>query len=125
MIKKHTFTVAVATGVFAIACLAATTSARADLVGYWTFDDTLNDSSGNANHGTYNGAAGSATYSTDVAGAIGSGKSIYLNSTAVDEAGKDEFVRVTHSASLLFDQDLSFSFWMDEDTRFGDSRAIG
>ena len=27
------------------------------MIGYWTFDDTLRDFSGNNNHGTWNGTA--------------------------------------------------------------------
>ncbi len=55
--------------------VATLTAARADLVGYWTFDgDNCNDSSGNSYHGTMNGGS----YTNDVPAALSGGKSAYL-----------------------------------------------
>jgi len=48
-------------------------------MGYWTFDDTLNDSSPNGFHGM---PGGSPTYSTTVPPLIGSGKSVDLNGSS-------------------------------------------
>jgi hypothetical protein len=60
--------------VFLLLCLCAT-AARADLVGYWTFDsDNCNDSSGNGYNGTMNGGS----YTNDVPAALSGGKSAYL-----------------------------------------------
>lgn len=63
--------------------------ARADLVGYWNFDDNVNDQSGFNNHGTLNGAV----YSTNVPAAINAGKSL-------DFAGGSDHVAVAANASL-------------------------
>lgn len=75
------------------------------LVGWWTFDGTLNDSSPAGNHGTYEGA-GSAVFSTSVPAAIGGGNSI-------DFAAGSEIIRVADSPSLQFDQAFTVSFWVE------------
>jgi hypothetical protein len=48
-------------------------------IGYWNFDDTPNDLSGNNNNATL---AGAATYSTEVPSQIGAGKSLSLGGAA-------------------------------------------
>ncbi len=57
------------------AITALTATAQADLVGWWPFEDNLNDKSGKGRNGLEIGAP---TYSTDVPAAIGGGKSIRL-----------------------------------------------
>jgi len=52
---------------------------RAGLVGYWTFDNTLADSSGNGHNAT-----GNPVYDSDVPAAIGSGMSVYFDGTTTN-----------------------------------------
>ena len=89
----------------AIGLFAAT--AQADmLVGYWSFDDeTATDLSGMANHGTVNGGA---TFSTDVATILGSGKAIQFD-------GVDDYVEIAHSASLALNDVMTISLWINGD----------
>ena len=62
------FAVAAITGMSVTPCL------HADLVGYWNFDDTLDDASGNGNHGTL---VGDPNFDADAAPlAAGGGKSL-------------------------------------------------
>ncbi len=88
-------------------------AAQAGLIGHWSFDDTLDDSSGNANHGIFQGAAEtSPTYSTDVPANLGTGKSIDFQTFLIGENEKSEAVKVLDSASLQFDQAFTISFWV-------------
>ncbi len=107
MKKKHVL-LAVAGLLIALA-----PAARADLVGHWTFDDTLADATANANDGTFQGEAEtSPTYSTDVPANIGTGKSIDFQTFLIGENVKTEAVKVLNSASLQFDQAFTVSFWV-------------
>ena len=65
--------------------------ASAELVGYWNFDDNVDDKSGNGNQGTI---VGGAPYSTDTPGLLTpSTKSISFD-------GVDDYVLITHNAHL-------------------------
>ncbi len=87
--------------------------AQAGLIGYWTFDDTLDDASGTGNHGIFHGAVDSnPTYSTDVPATLGAGKSIDLQEFLLNDNPRNEVVQVLNNASLQFDQALTVSFWV-------------
>ena len=86
-------------------------AAQAAMVGHWTFDDTLDDASGSANHGIFQGpAGGSPTYSADVPASLGAGKSIDFNT--FNEGANKEAIKVLNSDSLQFDQAMTLSFWV-------------
>jgi len=71
------------------------------LVGYWSFDNNLNDLSGNGNDGTTNGCI----FSTDRFGNPNS---------CVEFDGVDDIITVPHSASIDFDsytESFTISFW--------------
>lgn len=79
---------------------------RADLVGWWHFDDvsetTVPDNSGFANNGTMmNGV----TTSMDVPASIGSGNSLSV-------AGGEQHVLVPHNTSLDITSDLTIAAWV-------------
>ncbi len=73
-----------------------------NLVGYWTFDNTANDSSGKGNNGTI---FGNPLYSTDVA------PTGLANTRSLDLNG-DDYVRVNHSASLNATATVTIAMWI-------------
>ena len=86
-------------------------SGQGELVGYWSFDDTLDDSSTYANNGIFQGAVDSSpTYSSDVPTTLGSGASIYFQEFL--DGARNEAVKVLNSESLQFDQVFTVSFWV-------------
>jgi len=71
------------------------------LVGYWSFNNNLNDLSGNGNDGTTNGCI----FSTDRFG---------NSNSCVEFDGVDDIITVPHSASIDFDsytESFTISFW--------------
>ncbi|MDD2600559.1 MAG: LamG domain-containing protein [Kiritimatiellae bacterium] len=92
--------------IMAAACLCAVT-AHTELVGYWNFDaDNCLDQSGNGYYGTMHGGS----YSADVPGKLGGGKSIDLT------AGNHYVIidSVDYGATedpFNFNQSMTVSFW--------------
>ena len=86
--------------------LAATTSAQ--VVGYWNFDDTSADQSGNGNDGTIQGGV---TYDADVPAVLGGGKSAKFDGVA------GTLVNVTQNAMLPVNTqpEFSISMWVKGD----------
>ncbi|MCB9883508.1 MAG: hypothetical protein H6834_17105 [Planctomycetes bacterium] len=71
------------------------------LVGHWTFDDqTANDASGHANHGTLHGGA---TFTEDTPDG---------SAHALDLDGVDDFVQVAHDASLDAPRFVTLTAWV-------------
>lgn len=60
----------------ALVTVVATSSVKADLVGYWRLDGDLNDSSGQGNHGEL---VGEPEFSEDVSELVGSGQSMFFD----------------------------------------------
>ncbi len=100
-----------------IVCSGLTSAARADVIGYWKFDeksagetategdtDAIQDSSGNAHHGTVRD--GDLDY---VAGAPAFGNGSALNFNQVVSTNT-EMVEVPHHADFEFDVSESFTF---------------
>jgi hypothetical protein len=77
---------------------------RADLVGHWTFDGTLEDASVNGNDGTFMGAP-LPMFSSDVPAVIGAGQSISL-------AGGNAHVLVADNPSLDIIGAMTISAWV-------------
>src|SRR3989344_755550 len=78
--------------------IAAVSGAGSGLVAHYTFDDgTANDSSGNSNHGTINGA-------TAVAGKVGSG--------ALEFDGVDDYVIQSSSLPSIDNYPYTMSVWV-------------
>ncbi len=102
--------------IFVLAVAAAMTFAstgQAELVGYWSFDDSLDDATTHANHGAYQGELdGSPTYSTDVPTVLGGGKSLDIQEFLVNDNPRNEAVKVLNAESLQFDQVFTVSFWV-------------
>ncbi|WP_299527955.1 LamG-like jellyroll fold domain-containing protein [uncultured Lutibacter sp.] len=74
-----------------------------NLVAYYPFNGNANDESGNANHGTVNGA----TLTTDRFGSTDS---------AYEFDGIDDFIQVTNSSSLdITGNELSINMWLYND----------
>lgn len=79
-----------------------TTSAHADLVGYWRFDGNSNDSSGKGNHGSLmNGAS----LGNDIPSVFASGQSLQLG-------GGTQHVLVPHNTSLDITSAMTISAWV-------------
>lgn len=99
-------------GIKRVVCLAllavfAVSQARADLVGYWKFeDDDATDSSAYGNNGTL---VNTPAFTNDVPATISSGRSISFNGSD----GDGSYVQVPHSSSLSFTGGtVTVSFWM-------------
>ena len=97
---KTAFFLLAATSAIALAPLAQS----ATLVGLWTFDDTLDDQSGNGNNGTAIGAT-PPSFETDVPAIVGSGKSLKFN-------GSDQGVGILGAASLNSNAS-SLTYWVN------------
>ncbi|MCH8921798.1 MAG: lamin tail domain-containing protein [Planctomycetes bacterium] len=72
------------------------------LVGYWNFDDNVTDQSNNGNNGTLRGGA---SYSSDVPGTLGGGKSIRFD-------GAGDVVQVNDVTILDGRDAATFSAWI-------------
>jgi hypothetical protein len=94
--------------VLAAACAGAmfiaSTPARADLVGHWDFDGTLNDATANANNGTFAGGP-LPSYSGDIPAAIGTGQSLLFG-------GATGHVLVPDSDSLDIESAITIAAWV-------------
>jgi predicted amidohydrolase len=77
-----------------------------ELAGYWTFDNTPNDSSGMGNHGTPVGVGRRTIYSTDAA------PTGFANSHSLNLDGSQVFVRVDHHASLNAEDAVTIAMWI-------------
>ena len=77
-----------------------------ELAGYWTFDNTPNDSSGMGNHGTPVGVSRRTEYSTDAA------PTGFPNSHSLDLDGQLDFVRVDHHESLNAENAVTIAMWI-------------
>ena len=83
--------------------------APAALVAYYDFEGNLLDGSGQGNNGVHSSTA---TYSTDVAGAVSGTNSLVIG----DGAGRG-YMTVAHDASLAFSSGTaSFSLWLKSDS---------
>jgi len=87
----------------AVSLVLASATAEAALVGYWRFDDTAADASGNGRDGAVNAQA---AYSTTVPYLLGSGKSLGLNGSA--------WVEVPEHPSLN-GKPFTVAFWFNQD----------
>jgi hypothetical protein len=79
-------------------------AARADLVGHWTFDGTLNDSTLNGNNGTFSGSP-LPSFSNDVPSSIGAGQSVLFG-------GGSGHVLVPDNASLDITGSMTIAAWV-------------
>jgi hypothetical protein len=79
--------------------LARDQSIRTGLAGFWAFDGSAQDSSGNGNHGTVNGA-------TPTTGHFGQ---VY------DFDGTDDYIDVAHSGSLDIANEITIAGWVNPD----------
>ncbi len=79
-----------------------------DLVGYWNFDDNVDDLSGNGNHGTI---AGSASYDDDIPAILGAGRSIFFDGLP------DSHVQIEHNSMMpaTSHRDFTISMWVRGD----------
>ncbi len=77
-----------------------------ELAGYWTFDNTPNDSSGTGNHGTPVGVGRRTEYSTDAA------PTGFANSHSLNLDGSQVFVRVDHHESLNAEDAVTIALWI-------------
>jgi hypothetical protein len=89
---------------FGATALSFATTSRADLVGHWTFDGTLNDATANANNGSFAGAP-LPTYSGDTPAALGGGQSLLFG-------GATGHVLVPDSNSLDMDSAVTIAAWV-------------
>lgn len=92
------------TAAIGVAMLVCAGSARADLVAHWTFDGTLDDSTANANNGTFMGAP-LPTFSGDVPASLGAGQSLFFG-------GSSGHVLVPDSNSLDITSAITISAWV-------------
>ena len=91
--------------VLTTALIITTTNVHADLVGYWTFDDTLDDSSGQGNTGTL---VGEPLFDDDVPALLGDGRSMVFDG--------DDAVDLGNPNILNFDTgDWTISAWAKKD----------
>ena len=81
---------------------------HAQIVGYWNFDDNVDDQSGNGNHGTI---VGGVTYDTDISAVLGAGKSVNFDGVA------GTYINVTQNAMLPITMQsvFSISMWVKGD----------
>jgi outer membrane protein assembly factor BamB len=75
----------------------ATVIVTSDLVGEWRFDGNANDSSGNGNNGTINGA-------TFVHG---------ISGQALSFDGVDDYVNISNSATLMITDSITIEAWVN------------
>jgi hypothetical protein len=95
------------TALFCGLVIAVHSAARAELVGYWSFDDsTADDLSDNNNDGAITNVV---EFSDDIPSALGSGKAVFV------ERGKG-FITVPTSPSLeSISDELTVAFWVKSD----------
>ena len=84
------------------------------LIGYWNFDDNVDDQSGKGNHGTISGGV---EYDSDVPAALGAGKSGNFDGIA------DSHVEITHNEMMPVTShtDFTISMWVRGDGASGDN----
>lgn len=84
-----------------------TLPSEGDLVAHWTMNDTsgstIIDSSGNGNNGTWVDGVNNDVTEETVAGQDG---------TAIQFDGTNDFIRVSHSASIDFVNTVTMAFWL-------------
>lgn len=92
-------------GLVALFCSVPVISAHADLVGYWSFDGTLDDGTGNGNNGTFAGAP-LPGFNANTPPAFGVGQSVLFG-------GGTGHVLVPDSPSLDISTALTIAAWVN------------
>ena len=93
------------------------------LIGYWPFKGNANDESGKGNHGTLMGT-NKPQPTTD---RNGNEYSAYLfgggSPTSLNNSNNHNYIKVANSPSMHLDNEMSVSFWMQQEYFYGHSGA--